>query len=331
MIETLYVMTPGVCIRLDGGLLILEQNEQILKTLPITTVENLVLGRTVQLSTQAIFSLIQQGSFIQFVDHKYQLVGTLGENQKSLPKLLWQTKNFQKSAFSLEGAKYIVRHKVAAQLAVLEQYKKSRDISNLDSIRRTLNGLLKRIDNVKTLETLRGIEGLASKTYFSLWSSMLSAPWYFGGRKRNPSPNPVNAILSYGYSFLEREVRACLLTVGLDVRIGVLHSTNNRKDSFVYDVMDLLRQSVMDRFILKVLNRRMINSKDFIVSENGYFLSKEANRNLIQIYEEYMTTSVKRFKNLTPRQWIRQETIRFISYLEELSGIDESVNVRMIS
>ena len=89
----------------------------------------------------------------------------------------------------------------------------------------------------------------------------------------------VNAILSYGYSFLEREVRACLVTAGLDVRIGVLHSTNNRKDSFVYDVMDLLRQEVIDRFILKALNTHRFNVSDFDISEQGCYMAKESNKN----------------------------------------------------
>ena len=73
MLETLYVMTPGISIRQDGGLLVLEKNHSILKEIPMATVSNLVLGRTIQISTQVMFSLVKQGSLIQFVDHKYNL------------------------------------------------------------------------------------------------------------------------------------------------------------------------------------------------------------------------------------------------------------------
>ena len=267
MLETLYVMTPGISIRQDGGLLVLEKDHSVIKEIPIATVSNLVLGRTIQISTQVMFSLVKQGSLIQFVDYKYQLVGTLGDEHTTLQRLLWQVAYFQNQEFALDGAKYIVRRKIKGQIALLNQYKKSKCIPNFVAVHRTMQALLKRVERTKKVDTLRGIEGLASRTYFSVLGHVLSEPWEFSGRKRHPSPDPVNAILSYGYSFLEREVRAYLLTAGLDVRIGVLHSTNNRKDSLVYDVMDIFRQDIIDRFVLKLLNRHMILPEDFDLSE----------------------------------------------------------------
>jgi CRISPR-associated protein Cas1 len=322
MLETLYVMTPGISIRQDGGLLVLEKDHSIIKEVPMATVSNLVLGRTIQISTQVMFSLVKQGSLIQFVDHKYQLVGTLGDEHTTLQRLLWQAERFQNQEFALAGAKYIVRRKIKGHISLLNQYKKSKSIPNFEAVHKTLKALLKRVERIQKVDRLRGIEGLASRTYFSVLGHVLSEPWEFSGRKRHPSPDPVNAILSYGYSFLEREVRACLLTAGLDVRIGVLHSTNNRKDSFVYDVMDIFRQDIIDRFVLKLLNRHMIFPEDFDISEHGCFLSKEANKKWIEFYEAYMTTELSRLGNITPRKWIQRETQAFMSYLKSL---DETV------
>ena len=324
MLETLYVMTPGISIRQDGGLLVLEKDHSVIKEIPIATVSNLVLGRTIQISTQVMFSLVKQGSLIQFVDHKYQLVGTLGDEHTTLQRLLWQVAYFQNQEFALDGAKYIVRRKIKGQIALLNQYKKSKCIPNFVAVHRTMQVLLKRVERTKKVDTLRGIEGLASRTYFSVLGHVLSEPWEFSGRRRHPSPDPVNAILSYGYSFLEREVRACLLTAGLDVRIGVLHNTNNRKDSLVYDVMDIFRQDIIDRFVLKLLNRHMILPEDFDLSERGCFLSKETNKKWVELYEDYMKAELSRFDNLTPRKWIQQEIQAFISYLKSL---DETVDI----
>lgn len=288
----------------------------------MATVSNLVLGRTIQISTQVMFSLVKQGSLIQFVDHKYQLVGTLGDEHTTLQRLLWQAEYFQNQEFALAGAKYIVRSKIKGHISLLNQYKKSKSIPNFEAVHKTLKALLKRVERTQKVDRLRGIEGLASRTYFSVLGHVLSEPWEFSGRKRHPSPDPINAILSYGYSFLEREVRACLLTAGLDVRIGVLHSTNNRKDSFVYDVMDIFRQDIIDRFVLKLLNRHMILPEDFDISERGCFLSKEANKKWIEFYEAYMTIELSRLGNITPRKWIQRETQAFMSYLKSL---DETV------
>ncbi len=290
----------------------------------MATVSNLVLGRTIQISTQVMFSLVKQGSLIQFVDHKYQLVGTLGDEHTTLQRLLWQAERFQNQEFALAGAKYIVRRKIKGHISLLNQYKKSKGIPNFDSVQKTLKALLKRVERTQKVDRLRGIEGLESRTYFSVLGHVLSEPWEFSGRKRHPSPDPVNAILSYGYAFLEREVRACLLTEGLDVRIGVLHSTNNRKDSFVYDVMDIFRQDIIDRFVLKLLNRHMIVPEDFDISERGCFLSKEANKKWVEFYEGYMITELSRLGNITPRKWIQREVQAFMSYLKSL---DETLSV----
>lgn len=326
MLETIYVMTPGMKIRQDGGVLVIEHNREVVRRLPMATVGNLVVGRTCQLSTQVMFSLVEQGALIQFVNHRYQLVGTLGDEHTMLHKLLWQTKYFQDESFALVGAQYIVNHKVVQQLAILEQYHKSRSIPNYDNIRSMLVALQGRIGRVRTIDALRGIEGLASKTYFSVWSSLLSAPWTFTRRERHPSPDPVNALLSYGYSFLEREVRSCLLTAGLDIRIGVLHSTNNRKDSFVYDLMDLFRQQVIDRLVLKILNRYMLKETDFDSSERGCYLTPSAQKQWITIYESYMETSAVRLDGKTPRQWIQQEISTYLRFLEELSSTTADVH-----
>ena len=331
MVETVYVMTPGVSVNQDGGLLVLEQNHKVLRELPMATVGTLVVGRTTQLSTQVMYSLVQQGSLIQFVDHAYRLVGTLGDEKTSLSKLLWQTRYFQDESFALMGAQYIVQKKIQAQISILEQYSKTKALPNYDFVRKTLYGLLKRVGKVRTIDGLRGMEGLASKTYFSVWGACLSEPWEFTSRKRHPSPDPVNALLSYGYSFLEREVRSCLLTSGLDVRIGLLHSTNNRKDSLVYDLMDLVRQEVMDRFILKVLNRHMVNDTDFEITERGCFMSKDAQKKWVSLYESYMTTTVKRFGGMSPRQWIQQCVREFMSYLDQISDIHADMEVKTVS
>ena len=331
MLETLYVMTPGISIGQDGGLLVLEKDHVIIKEIPMATVGSLVLGRTIQISTQVMFSLVKQGSLIQFVDHKYQLVGTLGDEHTTLQRLLWQAEHFQNKDFALEGAKYIVRRKIKGQISLLNQYKKSKGIPNFDAVYKTMNALLKRVERTKKIDALRGIEGLASRTYFSVFGHVLSEPWEFTSRKRHPSPDPVNAILSFGYSFLEREVRACLLTVGLDVRIGVLHSTNNRKDSFVYDVMDIFRQDIIDRFVLKLLNRHMIVPEDFDISEQGCFLSKEANKKWVERYEAYMKTELSRLGNVTPRKWIQREIQVFMSYLKSLDEVAITTECENIS
>ena len=88
--------------------------------------------------------------------------------------------------------------------------------------------------------------------------------------------------------------------------------------------MDIFRQDIIDRFVLKLLNRHMLGLEDFDISERGCFLSKEANKKWVEFYEGYMKAELSRLDNLTPRKWIQQEIQAFISYLKSL---DETVDI----
>ena len=66
--------------------------------------------------------------------------------------------------------------------------------------------------------------------------------------------------------------------------------------------MDIFRQDIIDRFVLKLLNRHMILPEDFDLSERGCFLSKETNKKWVELYEEYMKAELSRLNNLAPRK-----------------------------
>ena len=117
----------------------------------------------------------------------------------------------------------------------------------------------------------------------------------------------MNALLSFGYFYLEREVRIALAAFGADVRVGFFHSNNGRKDSLVYDLMELFRAAVSDRLVLKLLNLGRLKPEDFIQIENRSFLSSEGKKKWCRYYEEYMQAGVKEYGGITPRDFIRNQ------------------------
>lgn len=73
------------------------------------------------------------------------------------------------------------------------------------------------------LEEILGLEGSAARGYFQAVRGLIDPVWGFEGRQRRPPPDPVNAMLSYGYTLLVHEVVAALETAGLDPMLGYLH------------------------------------------------------------------------------------------------------------
>ena len=124
--------------------------------------------------------------------------------------------------------------KVGEQIKILKYYAKQGHKDEMQVLMEAIGMYRKKIISGKDRDALRGMEGIASRTYFEGFRYILDQEkWPWIGRSRRPAQDAVNALLNYGYAFLEREVRLGIIGSGLDVRIGFLHSNNGRKDSLV--------------------------------------------------------------------------------------------------
>lgn len=132
-----------------------------------------------------------------------------------------------------------------------------------------------------TLERLRSIEGDAAKRYYRVFNRLItvSDPFFsFEHRTRRPPKDPVNALLSYAYTFLALDVQAACEAVGLDPQVGFLHADRSGRPSLALDLMEELRPILADRLVLSLINRRQIGSQHFVTRSDGGILLNEAGR-----------------------------------------------------
>ncbi len=116
---------------------------------------------------------------------------------------------------------------------------------------------------------LHGLEGQASALYFQNFRHLLNQPELFSGRTRRPPLDPVNALLSYGYTILLNQVMSALCTVGLDPYIGYLHGTRLGKPALALDLMEEFRPLIVDSVVLTLFNNNILQAKDFITELGG--------------------------------------------------------------
>ena len=141
----------------------------------------------------------------------------------------------------------------------------------------------------KSIDKLLGVEGLAAKTYFETFSLLIKGDdFVWNGRKRRPASDSVNSMLSFAYSLLEKDVRRAVSVAGLENSIGFLHAVDFRKDSLIFDVMEIFRPSVADKFVFRCLNWSLFTSSDFEMNGDRCFLKEEARNRFIKAFEEYM-------------------------------------------
>lgn len=300
----LYLLSPGTKLRQDGGRLVLEKDGERLRSLHPQEVECVVQSRRASVTTPVIYILLEQGASIFFVDGRGSLVGQLGGAAKSFSRSRCQYEAFADEAVCLALAREVVSRKLTGQRRLLLNYAKTHHDLELARLAEEIKRYCSRLGYAGNAEELRGLEGIASRRYFEGFPHILdSRIWQWQGRSRRPPRDGVNALLSYGYAFLEREVRLALLAAGLEAHMGFFHTSDGRRESLVLDLMEPFRPVIIDRFTLKLLNRGQFRPEDFDGNEkDGFHLKPEARRRWIGLYEEYMQHPSQEYEGRSPRE-----------------------------
>lgn len=140
------------------------------------------------------------------------------------------------------------------------------------------------------MNVLRGLEGVAAAAYFGVFDHLLlnrKEDFFFRGRNRRPPLDRVNAMLSFAYSLLSHDCASALESVGLDSYVGFFHRDRPGKMSLALDIMEELRPCMADRFVLTMVNNRMMNPNDFLTQESGaVLLTDDGRKKFLKAWQE---------------------------------------------
>ena len=138
-----------------------------------------------------------------------------------------------------------------------------------------LKTFLQYIQNAESKEQLRGYEGEAASIYFSVFDELIlqqKKDFSFHGRSKRPPMDNVNAMLSFVYTLLTNQITSALESVGLDPCVGYLHTERPGRASLALDLIEEFRAVYADRFVLSLINKKIVNKKNFTKKENGAVL-----------------------------------------------------------
>lgn len=202
---------------------------------------------------------------------------------------------------------------------VLNRFKRDYPDKFDNDIRKSIEYLSDSIKSVlksEDLNSLRGFEGVGSKYYFEVFNKLILVDkeyFYFNSRIRRPPLDRVNALLSFVYVLLSHDMESSLESVGLDPQAGFLHRDRPGRSSLALDVMEELRPYLCDRFVLKLINTKVIRQNDFIIKENGSVLITEDGRKTI------LTAWQKRKKDTLIHPFLGEKIeIGLIPYVQSL-------------
>lgn len=164
------------------------------------------------------------------------------------------------------------------------------DAAALTAVSAQLKELLPQIIEETSLDSLRGLEGAGATLYFSVFDQLIlgEKPLFsFQSRNRRPPLDPVNAMLSFAYSLLTHDCASALESVGLDAYVGFLHRDRPGRTSLALDLMEELRPCMANRFVLTLINNRVVGKSEFEFRENGtVFLNDAGRRSFLKHWQE---------------------------------------------
>lgn len=151
-------------------------------------------------------------------------------------------------------------------------------------------GIMPQLLEAGSLDGVRGLEGAAASSYFDVFDDMIlrnKETFYFHGRNRRPPTDNVNAMLSFSYSLLAGLCASALESVGLDAYVGFLHRDRPGRSSLALDLMEELRPCLADRFVLTLINNKIMQAGDFERMEGGAVtMTEDGRRKLLKNWQE---------------------------------------------
>ncbi len=282
-----YITEDGVRIQKKGGRFLVGRNLEILFEIPEETLEGLVLIGSVQVSSQAMISLLQLGVPVTWLSGTGKFFGRL--ESTSHVHVIKQQKQIllQESPLFLELGRQIILAKVHNQLTVLRQYNRRAKLTIIHNDIELMRRIRKDIHRAATREELMGYEGIIARIYFHAVGQLMPEEFSFSKRTRQPPLDPFNSMLSFGYTLLMYDMYTAISNQGLHPYFGFLHALKNHHPALASDLVEEWRPVLIDSMALSLVHHHEITAEHFQQSEEreGIYLTKEGRSIFIKAYE----------------------------------------------
>ncbi|MCB0186807.1 MAG: type I-D CRISPR-associated endonuclease Cas1 [Caldilineaceae bacterium] len=314
---TLYLTEPYSVVNKDGDALTVKipanketGTEKRNVRVPMMKVDQVVVLGDSTVTTPALLALLEQNADICFCDYWGRFKGRLAPTvSKNVFVRAAQFRTHLAYPQRVALAARFVRGKLHNQRTLLLRSNRTLNDGQIAQDCETIGELLHEVDHLlieeeappdpsrpqlqSALGTLQGMEGASAAAFFRSYGRLLKQDLGFRGRKRRPPTDPVNALLSFGYTLLMNHVMSAVQIVGFDPYIGYLHSAGYGKPSLALDLMEEMRTPIVDSIVLTVINKQILQAKHFEEQLGVYQLTAPGRKLYLQQFEQRLNTEIK--------------------------------------
>ena len=270
--------------------------QQVLKIkVPAVRVTNIVLFGCCNVSHGAVSLSLRRRIPIMYLSQKGRYFGRLQtEGNAKVEYLMRQVECSQNPDFTRKQAEAIVWAKLHNSRALLLKLNRRRPsklaISAIDLIADLMNNL----PQADSMDALRGYEGKAATIYFQALGSLFVGEFSFSKRTRRPPTDPINSMLSLGYTLLSQNVFSFVQSVGLHTHFGNLHVPRDNHPALVSDLMEEFRAQLVDSLTAYLVNSRIFDIEDFTNPDErgGVYFQTHALKKFLKHWEEKLQSEI---------------------------------------
>lgn len=304
----LYLNTHGYNVGISAQVLKVKDKTKVIQQVRLNEINQVNLFGNVQVSTQAIQALLAAEIpliYFSFGGWFHGMTQPVG-----LKNIIWRREQFRqadRASFCVAIARQLVVGKIRNQRTLLMRNHVEPPAEAL----RFLKSIAFDAERAEDLASLLGFEGLAARVYFQHFAGMLKVGnessgasdmrgsaglpdgagafnFEFQHRNRRPPRDPINALLSLGYSLLAKDLTIAAAAVGLDPYLGFYHQPRFGRPALALDLMEPFRPLVVDSAVLSAVNQRMVTPSDFVRAGDSVALTVSGRKGFFRAYEQRM-------------------------------------------
>ncbi len=290
LLNTLYITRQKSYLHKERETIVVKQDGEKLGQFPAISISNILCFGQVSVSPFLMGYCGEQGIGLSFYSEYGKFLARVEGKQTGnvlLRRSQYRWADSEEQSLSI--ARLMVAAKIANGRAVL--MRELRNHGENDLLSQAVSKLatsLRRAQNAQSVSESMGIEGDAASSYFGVFNELLrGSDFHFKGRIRRPPTDPVNALLSYIYTLITHECASALQGVGLDPYVGFLHQDRPGRVSLALDLLEEFRAPWADRFVLTLINRKQVQTNDFVTEASGAVrLTDDGRKTVLTAWQE---------------------------------------------
>ena len=281
---TLYLAEQGAIITKTDGRIVVRKDGKVLEDVPAVQIDQIVVFGNVGFTTPAVKFVLDHGVDVAYLSSRGSYRGRLQPQwSKDGPLRRHQYGRASDPGFCVAVSKDIVLGKLHNTVAFCRRQR--RQDANVSEFLWRAEALGSQVTSAQTLDEIRGYEGAAAAAYYRILRKFLKQDLGFRRRIPHPPPDPINILLSLGYTLLYNHLYASINIVGLDPYQGFFHQPKRGHAALASDLVEEWRAVIVDSIVLTVINSGEIRAQDFQDSKQGIRLSKDGLARFLKRYD----------------------------------------------